>query len=214
MLVQRIRVRFQKREELKAISHLDVMRAFERALQRTQLPLRMSEGFNPKPRISFPVALGVGIEGLDEAMEFDLRDWVALPEIERRLREQLPPGLDALSLRLTDPRSSARAVEVEYRVTLPPSLRDDPRAQPPALDALQAREDVPVLRQRKGKEKTVNLRTFVRALRRDGDDVAMTFSAGPEGSAHPEEVLGALGIDTKAAHEAVTIQRTRVQLAD
>jgi radical SAM-linked protein len=214
MLVQRIRARFQKRGELRVISHLDVMRAFERALFRTQLPLRMSEGFNPKPRVSFPVALGVGIEGLDEAMEFDLRDWLALPEVERRLREQLPSGLDLLSLRLTDPRTAARAVEVEYRVTLPLSLRDDPRAQVPALDALLARPDVPVRRLRKGKEKTVNLRAFIRALTRDGETLVMTFTAGPDGSAHPDEVLGALGIDTKAAHEAVTFTRTRVQLAD
>ena len=214
MLVQRIRVRFQKRGEIKAISHLDVMRAFERALHRAQLPLRMSEGFNPKPRISFPVALGVGIEGLDEAMEFDLRDWMALPLIESRLREQMPSGLDVLSLRVADPHSAARAVEVEYRVTPPPALRDDPRLQPPALDAVLAREDIPVRRLRKGKEKTVNLRAFLRGLTRAGDDLMMAFTAGPEGSAHPDEVLGALGIDTKAAHEPFAVARTRVQLAD
>lgn len=214
MLVERIRVRFQKRGEIKAISHLDVMRAFERALQRAQLPLRMSEGFNPKPRISFPVALGVGIEGLDEAMEFDLRDWMALPLIESRLREQMPAGLDVLSLRVTDPHSAARAVEVEYRVTPPAALREDARLQQPALEALLAREDIPVRRLRKGKEKTVNLRAFLRGLTRAGDDVTMAFTAGPEGSAHPDEVLGALGIDTKAAHEPFAVARTRVQLAD
>ena len=72
MLVQRIRTRFRKTGELKAISHLDLMRTFERALRRTGLPLRMSEGFNPRPRLSFPAALPVGIEGLNEIMEFDL----------------------------------------------------------------------------------------------------------------------------------------------
>jgi radical SAM-linked protein len=214
MLVQRIRVRFQKRGELRAISHLDTMRAFERALRRAQLPLRFSEGFNPKPRLSFPVALGVGIESLDEVMEFDLRDWTPASEVERRLREQLPPGLDLLSLRVADPHASARAVEVEYRVTVPPALRDDPRLSPAGLESLLAREDIPVRRTRKGKEKLVNLRPFIRRLTRDGADVVMAFGAGPEGSVHPEEVLGALEMDPKAGHAPFALTRTCVRLAD
>ena len=60
--------------------------------------------------MSFPAALGVGIEGLDEVMEFDLADWVAPAEIERRLRAQLPAGLNLLSVaaRRAAPGGAAR----------------------------------------------------------------------------------------------------------
>ena len=101
------------------------MRAFERALRRTRLPLRMSEGYNPRPRISFPAPLGVGMEGLDEVMEFDLAEWTPPAEIERRLREQLPNGLELTSLDLVPAHERAHAEEATYRIVPRETLRRD-----------------------------------------------------------------------------------------
>ena len=66
------RIRFTKTGRMRFLSHHDLMRLFERALRRTGLPLRMTEGYNPHPIISFPTALGLGIESLDEVLEFDV----------------------------------------------------------------------------------------------------------------------------------------------
>ena len=106
------------------------MRAFERALRRTELPLRMSEGFHPKPRISFPAPLAVGIEGTDEVMEFDLAQWVQPERIRLALQAQLPEGLDLVSLALGAPGKAARATEVTYRIRPCAALRTtDPGAR-------------------------------------------------------------------------------------
>lgn len=214
MFVQRIRVRFTKTGELKAISHLDLMRAFERSLRRTGLPLRMTEGFNPHPRLNFPAPLGVGFEGTDEVMEFDLADWVGPREVEERLRPQLPPGLDLLDIKPAAPDQPARAREVTYRLTPAQELRDEPRLAPEALAGLIAQTDISVRRHRKGKDKTVNIRPFILSLTRDGTDLLLELKAGPEGSVHPEEVLRALGLDAPVCRTHFRIVRTRVQLAN
>jgi len=214
MFIQRVRVRFQKKGELRAISHLDLMRAFERALRRTGLPLRMSEGYNPKPRISFPVPLGVGMEGLNEVMEFDLAEWVFLPEIERRVREQVPRGLEVTSVELAGPHEASRGKEVIYKVTAKRSIQGDGRLTPEALKELMARDEVPVRRIRKGREKVVDIRPYILSIAREGEAVILRLKAGPEGSSRPEEILGAIGIDANACRSDFRITRTHVRLAN
>ncbi len=214
MFVERIRVRFQKTGELTVISHLDLMRAFERVLRRASLPLRMTEGFNPHPRLSFPAALGLGIEGAEEVMEFDLSEWVTASEVERRLREQLPVGLNLLSVKLADPQQTARVQEVAYRAEPVEALRADPRLAPEALTALRGRTELTVERRRKGRDKSVDIRPFLLSVEREAESLVVRLKAGPEGSAHPEEVLGLLGFDARERRTGFHFVRTRVLLAN
>ena len=190
------------------------MRVFERALRRTGLPLRMSEGFHPKPRISFPAPLGVGIEGTDEVMEFDLAQWVHPQEIRERLVRQLPEGIEFLSVQFGSPRQAARAAGATYRIRPIEALKADARLSLEKLKQLMAREEIPVRRIRKRKEKTVNIRPFITSLRRDGEAVILAVRAGPEGSTRPEEVLGALGFDLETSRIRFETTRTRVTLAN
>jgi len=212
MFLQRIRVRFRKQGDLRAISHLDLMRCFERALRRAGLPLRMTEGFNPHPRISFPTALGVGIESLDEVMEFDLADWVVLDDVAVRLRGQLPEGLDVVRLEMGNPHRAAQAREVEYRLAASDHVRSDPRWSHAALESLLARGEIPVTRKRKGKDKSVDIRPFILAARLDSGSLMLRLRAGNAGSVHPEEVLGALGFNLPGDRGEFQIVRTKVLL--
>jgi len=70
----RFRLRFCKRDDLRWISHHDLVRTVERWLRRAGLPLRRSEGFHPKPKLSFSSALALGIAALEEVMEFELTE--------------------------------------------------------------------------------------------------------------------------------------------
>ena len=60
--MQNIRIFFEKRGRVKYISHLDLMRAMSRAVRRAALPIWYTEGFNPKPYLSFPLPLPLGQE--------------------------------------------------------------------------------------------------------------------------------------------------------
>jgi radical SAM-linked protein len=190
------------------------MRAFERALRRTGLPLRLSEGFHPKPRLSFPVPLQVGFEGTDEVMEFDLAGWTAPEKIEALLREQLPEGLDLLALKpVAATRHAARAVGATYAMRPEGELLDDPRLSHAAWKELMGREAIPAERLRKRRRKTVDLRPFLRDVRREGDRILLEVTAGPGGSARPEEVLAAVGFEAEALRAGFRFTRTQIRLA-
>ena len=74
MVRLRVRIRFSKQGDLRLIGHRDLMRCLERLFRRAGLALSFSEGFHPKPRMTFPLALAVGIEGVDEVMEVELAE--------------------------------------------------------------------------------------------------------------------------------------------
>ncbi|ODS33142.1 MAG: hypothetical protein SCARUB_01698 [Candidatus Scalindua rubra] len=66
------------------------MKLFERAIRRAEISVKMSKGFNPRLKIAFPLALPVGIKGIDEKLELELREWMQASEIKARLKKQLP----------------------------------------------------------------------------------------------------------------------------
>jgi len=172
----------------------------------------MSDGFNPHPRLSFPLPLGVGAVGSDEAMEFELADWVPAPEILRRLRASAPCGLEIRSAELAPPGKPARACETTYVVRprdvadLPPWLAQD------RLQQLLDRSEVVVERTRKAERRAVNIRPFLLDLHAERNSVAMRFRVDPSGTARPEEVLKALGCPPDQCHALFDIERTLVLL--
>ena len=78
---------------MKYISHLDLMRLFMRALRRAGLPVKMTEGFSPHPKISLKRALKLGVESENEEASFVLKEPVAPEEFRQRLQGQLPEGI-------------------------------------------------------------------------------------------------------------------------
>lgn len=210
---QRIRVRFAKEGDLRFISHLDLMRAFERALRRSGLPLQMSEGFNPRPRMSFPAPLGVGIEGSDEAMEFELARDVAVRDVNERLGRALPPGLELKSVESLPPGKPTQVSEMAFVVA--PAIPGDPEAhiEPEQAHELMGRTEIPVERMRKGRRKTVDIRPFLLALDASGGVLTLRVKAGPSGSTRPEEILGAMGFPAGRIPLLFRMKRTRVVLS-
>ena len=81
------------------ISHLDLMRLFQRSFKRAGLPLTHTQGFNPRPSVSIALPLSVGVESVCELLDFDLEgDPVPLDEIKDRLNQVLVEGVQVLSV--------------------------------------------------------------------------------------------------------------------
>ena len=78
---------------MKFISHLDLMRLFMRAVRRAGLPIKMTEGFSPHPKISLKRALKLGVESDNEEATFVLRETISPQEFKQRLQKQLPEGI-------------------------------------------------------------------------------------------------------------------------
>ncbi len=73
--MQRLRIRFTRGEEIKFISHLDIMRLWHRAFNRAGIQLAYSEGFNPHPRMSLAAPLALGVTSEAELMDIVLTRW-------------------------------------------------------------------------------------------------------------------------------------------
>lgn len=88
------RLLFEKTGSSVWISHLDLMRVFQRSFKRAGLPLTHTQGFNPRPSVSIALPLSVGVESFCELLDFDLNgDAVACEEICARLNGVLIPGV-------------------------------------------------------------------------------------------------------------------------
>lgn len=88
-----VRLKFIKGDEVKYISHLDLMRAFQRAIRRTNIPIKYSQGFNPHQEISFASPLGLGIISEAEYMDMELEEKYDISSIINSLNEVLPCGI-------------------------------------------------------------------------------------------------------------------------
>jgi radical SAM-linked protein len=84
---------FQKRGDMRFISHLDLMRLFQRALRRADLPVTVTQGFSPHLKISIARALKLGVESLDEALTVHMSKAVESTLFIELLNKNLPDGI-------------------------------------------------------------------------------------------------------------------------
>ena len=200
------RVRFTKTDKMRFLSHHDLMRLFERALRRTGLPLRMTEGYNPHPVMAFPTALGLGIESLDEILEFELTSWTAPRQLEKLLGEQLPQGVTVASAEAFDRKQRSYVSFVEYEAECPGQLE----GVADRIRAFLALKECPVERVSDKGSKTVEIRQYVLALDAEKDHVYLRIRITDQGTAKPEEVLRAIGLRTD---EKIRLKKTYTELA-
>ncbi len=183
------------------------MRCLERLFRRAGVPLGMSQGFHPKPRLTFPLALAVGIEGEDEVMEVEVTETPQPEELLPRLSRQAPPGLAFRSLEVLPPGSrKARPRSASYQVPLPPSHRAGLEER---IAGLWAAASWPW--QRRRGDTAIDLRADLQSLTLSADALRMRLRAGPEGRSGPRDVLAALDMPD-LEHQGIRLRRTAVEI--
>ena len=192
----RVRMTYAKLGNLRFIGHLDLQRLFERALRRTNLPLRYTQGFSPHMRINLASALPLGFIGEAEQMDFWLDDEVSLDEISNRLNIALPAELILKNLQVIDnqkPSLQAALLTSEFEIVLPPDL--DPGNMQDQMNALLEQDSLPVQR----RKKTVDLKNLILTWQLDREPaktlLVTSMKATPLENGRPDELLVLLGID-------------------
>ena len=94
-------IRFGKNDRLRFVSHLDLQRFFQRALNRTGLPIAYSQGFNPHPVMSFGSALAVGWTSAYEILDFKLAVPMGSAERMASSVRALPMGTASLKSKIS-----------------------------------------------------------------------------------------------------------------
>ena len=96
--VQKIRVKYAKKEKVRLTSHLDMLRAFQRILRRAQFPVSYTSGFHPRMKLEPGPALALGVLSNSEWLDFELRKHIDKSEILKRMQTASPEGLEILEV--------------------------------------------------------------------------------------------------------------------
>lgn len=155
---------FQKHEAVRHLAHLDLLRTMQRALRRSGLPVRYSQGFHPHMLTSFASALSMGVSSEAEILDVALAGEVQAEECLQKINAVLPPALTASQASLVDdahPALMKLLKQASYRVTW---MEEVPTAFLAEVQAFLEESEVLALRKSKRGETMVNIRPMVHAL--------------------------------------------------
>jgi radical SAM-linked protein len=209
--VTKVRLHFAKRGDLRLVSHHDLLRCLERVLRRAELPVAQSQGFNPRPRIVFALAMALGIEGRHEVVELELTEPLEPADVLRRLALASPAGLDWLDAAAVAPnRPAPQAVAVWYFLEVPADRHDATRTR---IAALMQSTQWPYTRHRENRDVPIDVRPYVLGAELDPQGgLRFQIKITPSGSARPEEVIDTLGLLDLLGQGSIVV-RTDVELA-
>lgn len=211
----RLRLRFKRGPEIKFISHLDIIRLWQRAFRRAGIPLAYSEGFNPHPRISLAAPLALGVTGEAELMDIFVAKQVSPHNLEAAVSRQLPPGMEILQVYLiatTLPSLQSRIRNAEYRVEV--ETGKDEKEVEAVLASLLSKEHLPWQHQRDTGIRSYDLRALIDDLwltswHSGYCTIGMRLRCDSGGSGRPEQVVKALGFSQpRSIHRSRLILET------
>jgi len=201
--MQRLRLKFSRGEALKFLSHLDLMRLWERALRRAGLPLAYSEGFTPHPQIALAAPLSVGVTSQAELMDVVLSRWLPPQTFMAQVGEQLPDGIELLEIWPVGPRVPSLQSQVrfvEYRVEI--ETEKSPQEIELALKSLLSAGELPWHHLRDTGARYYDLRPLIDDLWLIGCHdslcvLGMRLRCDEKGTGRPEQVAKALGFSQR-----------------
>ncbi len=194
-----VRIRFSKTGKVRFVSHRDVARLFERALRKLRLPVAYSEGFSPRPKLSFGLALSVSHESEAEYLDVELQELPDLEGLPQALTAALPDGIDVIGVAALDQGTASlqqAIVSCTWRIELVGAPETEVTA---AVAETLASPELPLERVRKGKTAVADVRPAILDLEVEGpteDGVQLVAELATESvSLRPSELVKVLGIE-------------------
>ena len=202
----RFRILFEKGAALRFTSHLDLMRSWERALRRSELPLAFTQGHHPHLKMSFGPPLPLGYRSRAEAFDLEFSRPPAV-DLAERLNAVLPEGLQVLRFRpilFKTPSLMSQLEGASYRVRFPSAYLAEAGVLPEDLPAVLRREAAELLARphfvvrRRGEEtsREFDARPSIAALGVGREDLSTVLDCHlrftPRASVRPEEILAVL----------------------
>ena len=162
------RVYFDKFGEMKFISHLDLLRFFDRLLKKSQIPVKYSQGFHPRPKMSFGSPISLGTEAYNELMDFELETPMSNEEVFDRLNSSNVVGFRVN--KVEDVIGKASIME-EYTIMVYEIESEEEIIR--KLETLLNQEEIVEVKEKKGKVTTRNLKERIKSFRREGNTIEM-----------------------------------------
>ena len=208
MAAQRLRVKYGRSGPLAYISHLDMMRMWQRAFRRAGIPVAYSSGDFARPRFSLGAPLPIGVTSEGELMDVHLKRRMPPFYFLKQVGPRLPQGVEvteAHDVPLDSPSLQSQVQKAEYSVVV--ATDADAESVEGAIRSFLEKESLPWEHQRDKEVRRYDLRALVHDLwlegSADGDaTLGMLLKCDPTGSGRPEQVVAALGLalPPKATH--------------
>ena len=170
---------------MKFISHLDLLRFFDRLLKKSQIPVKYSQGFHPRPKMSFGSPVSLGTEAYDELMDFELESPMSNEEVFERLNSSNVMGFRVNKVEEVPRKSS---IMEEYTIMIyeiEGSEKDILK-----LEELLNRDEIVEVKEKKGKIVTRDLKVRVKSFKRDNNKIIMEII-----NTSPNSYLELIGIE-------------------
>jgi radical SAM-linked protein len=197
--MSRLQIEFAKEGLSRFISHLELMKTWERSLRRAAVPLAFTAGYNPHPKMSFALPLAVGCEGLRDYLEIVVEAGVDPESMMEALSRSLPEGLRVFSVTLlpdSDPPLMAQVEGASYLVRSLLSCLITEEELREAIDGFLALAEAVVTKEGKQGPKPQDVRSGVFNLQAELKGLQVEFKmvlkAGSQGNVRPEDVVKAL----------------------
>ncbi len=184
----RLLIRFGKRSRLRFISHLDLQRFFQRALNRTGLPIAYSQGFNPHAVMAFSSALALGWTSEYEVLDIKLASSVDLEAAQSAMAAALPADLPVLEARIIEDNHPAMMPLVrfsDYSI-------ENSGVTASMLDAFLSCETVPAIRKTKSGAREIDVRPLAAEVRLDGDTLHARLMLTEKDTLKPDLLIATL----------------------
>jgi len=218
-----LRIQYVKKDNMKFLSHLEMVRFMERAFRRMDLPLKFSQGFNPHPKISFAAPLAVGVTSDTEIVEVELVESIDPVQFIKDHHSDVPAGLEFVNAREVEGsgklmamvRSSEYLVEIKFADTVKAASE---RGEKEALEALLENDEILIKKKsKKGKIRDMNIRPFVYEARNvlaedDRSIYRLNVATGSNGNLKPEVLVNILMKELGIDEDVDTIRIHRLQL--
>jgi radical SAM-linked protein len=194
----KVRFRYAKLGRAFFASHLDVKEHLLRAIRLSGIPAVYSEGFTPRPRVSFSPACPTAVASEAEYFEVLCTEAVDGRAYAEKLRTLLPDGLFLTDVEAVDPRGPSleqSIIAMTYAVTRPVTMT--PEALRASVDRFLAQERIPVRVIRKGRERLLDARAQITDVAAVGDALHLTIAFAKQATLKVREAVASiLGIES------------------
>ncbi|MBU5311216.1 TIGR03936 family radical SAM-associated protein [Tissierella carlieri] len=201
-----LRVAFNKKNYLKYIGHLDLMRLFHRSFNRAGVPIKYSEGFNPHPKFSIGNPLSLGIESEEEYMDIDI-DYIPVDEFIKKVNAVLPNDIQIIRGKYLEKEEAIASLIAWafYEINFNIDQKKEKEILEDIFTKWLSQEEIIITRLRKkGKkkiEKEENIKSFIgnlviKEIRDTSITIDSLLRSGGNGNLKPLDFIEALDRDT------------------
>ncbi len=214
-----LRVKFNKKNYLKYIGHLDLMRLFHRAFNRAGIPIKYSEGFNPHPRFSIANPLSLGFESEEEYMDIHV-DYIPIEEFIEKINNALPKDVQVIYGEYVEKEESIAALIAwaHYEIDFEVENSQNEKELEEIIDKWLSQDEIIITRTgKKGKrkvEKQENIKNFIGNLviKKCEDNIFkidVLLKSGSNGNLKPTDFIESLNRDNnlRLDMDSMTIKR-------